>query len=210
MKLLLAITCLLIYANCVSSHGIRAKRGFSEAQQKKFIDAVNRDRSKIEKVTGVKMVPLTYYSELERRAEVLDCNIELRGDIIQFDSVGRELYEIARKNRETMLPQVFNPSVTEVGCAKKNCDHKVNANFIGPSLKPFVGKKITFLGICMTDLPGYAFSQNKSFVEALHRTILPPPFAYGDILGIPTENQDGSEAGSVFSLIISLFLVLYI
>ncbi|CAL2035861.1 unnamed protein product [Caenorhabditis brenneri] len=208
MNLLLAITYLLIYANCVSSHGIRAKRGFSEAQQKKFIEAVNRDRRKIEKVTGVKMVPLTYYSELERRAEVWECHKPFRGFPIQFESVGRELYEITEKNRN-LLPEVFDPSVTEIGCAKKNCPHTIPADYIDESLKAFIGKKVSVLGICLTDIPNYDYTRNESLVEAVNRIILPPLFTYGDILEIPTGEQ-GSGAGSVFSLIISLFLVLYI
>ncbi|EFP06101.1 hypothetical protein CRE_05872 [Caenorhabditis remanei] len=197
MKVLLGAVLVLFYALFVTA----TKGGLSKDEQKKLLDALNKDRLRAQQASkSIGFERLTYDLELEKKAAAFDCKPESYSSgvamtALQWDSVGDELYE------EVYKGIVFNVGLfdwrqTKIGCSKEiTCTVKiaegpeVPANLIG---KEFVTVGGCILGPLTTDM----FEGEK---RAASKLGIPKATKYGDLLGIKISSGEEAKTGTLTS-----------
>ncbi|EGT54754.1 hypothetical protein CAEBREN_21989 [Caenorhabditis brenneri] len=233
MKLCLAILLITFISNEVC--GSRVKRGLSADEQKKFLEELNKDRKKIADEVGFKFVPMKYDANLEKEIvsgkECTKYRQELPLRINDVDEERRRIFMNGGTEGD-IYDAYFRPNYDKIGCSKEaKCTEVLKKEHDVPDLE---GKTIEYYGLCTLRRNGVEISEAQS--KKMKKANTPSPNKYGDILGISGGNQgsgmdgtdekqgsgvemsgkdgaggeQGSGAGSVFSLTIALFLVLYI
>ncbi|CAL2035878.1 unnamed protein product [Caenorhabditis brenneri] len=220
MKLFLAIICVIFSA--ANSNEIRAKRDLSPDVRNKLIEVLNKDRQEIGKKLNIKMEIVKYDLAIERSIvlsedDCLKSPSWKKGIILSDES-------LLQVEHNKGFP-FFIPSRKTIGCSK---DFKCSVENTAETL---VHRGICIFGEEPND------DYHKLPDEDRYNLIvaeLPTPSKYGDIIGVngPSSTEEsvtvqgsgsgeapsgtsgssgkGTGAESVFSLIMSLFLVLFI
>ncbi|CAL2035866.1 unnamed protein product [Caenorhabditis brenneri] len=197
--------CLVIFLASlifIEAHGSRVKRGLTADEQKKFLDELNKDRNRVAKEEGIDYVPAKYDASLEKKIVPGKTCFEYRQHLLplQYNDVAEQLRKHYMAYEGDDYQSYFHPNSNRIACSKEfKCTQVLmKHNDIPLELQ---GKTIEYHGVCV---------QGSNNPEAkpikLTKAKTPSPNKYGDILGIPAL----SGTGSVFSIIISLFLVFYI
>ncbi|EGT54724.1 hypothetical protein CAEBREN_13456 [Caenorhabditis brenneri] len=226
MKPYLAI--LLVIFLFIETHGSRVKRGLSADEQKKFLEELNKDRKRVAQEEGIDYVPVKYDASLEKEIVPGKRCFEHRQYLLplQYNDVAEQLRKHYMASEGDNYQYYFLKDLDRIGCSKEfKCTAVLEKH--GDIPLELQGKTIEYHGVCVQ---GESDPGAKS--EKLKKAKTPSPNKYGDILGIPaisgtgrTDGKQGSEvegsgkdgaggeqrsgAGSVFSLTIFLFLVLY-
>ncbi|CAL2035859.1 unnamed protein product [Caenorhabditis brenneri] len=208
MKLVLAITCLVFSALGVSSHEIRAKRGFSEDAIKKMTDALNKDREEILKKANFPFTPTSSRSDYEKKADMLDCSQDRSEELgipLQLNDVAEELLK-KLNNRSSLSVEFFHYAANVFGCSSTyKCRKTVKKEQARTKdTEHLIGKTIMINGMCITNIGSLSDAKFESQMKTMN---LPHPSKYGDLLGVPKVNGAGLNS---FFFLIPLFLVLYI
>ncbi|EGT54723.1 hypothetical protein CAEBREN_19834 [Caenorhabditis brenneri] len=235
MKPYLAI--LLIVFISINAHGSRVKRGLSADEQKKFLEELNKDRKKIADEVGFKFVPMKYNASHENEiVSGKECSKYRQQLPLRINDVAEEIrrHFINGGTEGDIYDYFFWSNVDKIGCSKEaKCTEVLEKHNETPL--ELQGKTIEYYGLCALRSNEAIVEISEAQFRKLKKAKTPSPNKYGDILGIPRRNQgsgmdgtatqgsgvempgkDGADgeqesgAGSVFSLTISLFLVLYI
>ncbi|CAL2036298.1 unnamed protein product [Caenorhabditis brenneri] len=197
------LTILLISFIFIGAHATRVKRGLNADEQKKFLDELNKDRNRVAKEEGFRFVPMEYDASLEKKIVPGKTCFEKKALLpLRINDVAEQY----RKNfvgggPDEFFLTYFLPMHRKIGCSKEaKCTEVLKKNDDAP--QKFIGKTIEYSGMCTFGESDKRYDQ----IIRLKKAKTPSPNKYGDILGIHAT----SGTGSVFSLTISLFLVLYI
>ncbi|CAL2035869.1 unnamed protein product [Caenorhabditis brenneri] len=208
LQLFLAIICFTLYG---FGSGSREKRGLSEVQKRKLIEALNIDRQEVGKKIGVQMKPLTYNHELEKEINTTFpqiCSKKFKL-LMKWDSVGQEYYDaLSQANKKDGKPIIeqsrhfFFPNYTSVACSNTyHCSKELDKHYI--RVPEMIGKTVQFYGMCMMrgEASGQGVDEKLWKVEGL-----PPISKYADIIGV-----QGLDKGSgyIVSIIISMLLLIF-
>ncbi|EGT54745.1 hypothetical protein CAEBREN_23470 [Caenorhabditis brenneri] len=220
MNLFLAIICVIFHA--ATSNEIRAKRDLSPDVRDKLIEVLNKDRQEIGKKLNIKMEIMKYDLAIERSIvwsedDCLKSPSWKKGIVLSVES-------LVQVEHNKGFP-FFIPSRKTIGCSK---DFKCSVENTAETL---VHRGICIFGEDPND------DYHKLPDEDRYNLIvaeLPTPSKYGDIIGVngPSSTEEsvtvqgsgsgeapsgtsepsgkGSRAGNVFSLIMSLFLMIYV
>ncbi|EGT54738.1 hypothetical protein CAEBREN_01703 [Caenorhabditis brenneri] len=236
MKPYLAI--LLIIFLSIETHGSRVKRGLSADEREKFLEELNKDRKRVAEEEGLEYVPMKYDAALEREIVSGKSCFEHRRPLpLRINDVGDELRSLWMSKKPDigdMHQTYFIPVYNRIGCLKEaRC-----TQLLGNDGLELAGKTVEYHGLCMLGEVGQMETLKKAKTPSPNKyaDLLGIPAISGTgrtdgkqgsgvegsgmdgtsgKQGSGVENsgkneEQGSEAGSVFSLIISLFLVLYI
>ncbi|KAF1763382.1 hypothetical protein GCK72_011648 [Caenorhabditis remanei] len=206
MKTSLLFGFILVYAFSVTVEA--TKGGLSKDEQKKLLDALNKDRVRAQTASsGIVFQHLTYDLELEKKAAAYDCkpggssSSGVALSALQWNSVGDEIYEEVYKGTKEPSLGLFDWRQTKIGCSKEvTCRIKIKEGDGLPA--KFVGKEIVIVGGCILGpLTTDVSEEDKRVASELG---LPKASKYGDLLGIKM-----SSSGRVFNLIVFLALSVF-
>ncbi|KAF1763378.1 hypothetical protein GCK72_011644 [Caenorhabditis remanei] len=182
MKFLLGAVLVLFYALFVTA----IKGGLSEDEQKKLLDALNKDRLRAQQASnGITFEHLTYDLELEKKAAAFDCKPESYSSgvsiiALQWNSVGDEIYKEIHQGTVPNLG-LYDWRQTKIGCSKEvTCRAKIEEGPKVPS--KLIGKEFVTVGGCILGpLTTDVTEEDKQKASKLG---IPKATKYGDLLGI--------------------------